>query len=85
MWLLVHPGIPAAGFFLACCAARVFGGLELQQRLTQSRKHFVYWWLVPIKDLLQVILWLLAFTGNRIEWRGQQFRLRWDGTLEKSG
>src|SRR5207244_3557069 len=39
-------------------------------------------WLVPVKDLLQAALWLLAFLGNRIEWRGQRLRLRRDGTLE---
>jgi ceramide glucosyltransferase len=41
-----------------------------------------YAWLVPVKDLLQAALWLLAFLGNRIEWRGQRMRLRPDGTLE---
>jgi hypothetical protein len=60
---------------------RVLSALDLQQRLTQSRSHTAYWWLAPIKDLLQAIIWLLAFCGNRIEWRGQRLRLRKDGTL----
>src|ERR1039458_9532067 len=30
-----------------------------------------YAWLIPVKDLLQAALWLLAFLGNHIEWRGQ--------------
>jgi hypothetical protein len=38
---------------------------------------------VPIKDLLQTVIWLCAFAGNRIEWRGQVYRLRRDGTLAK--
>ncbi len=41
-----------------------------------------YAWLIPVKDLLQAAIWLLAFLGNRIEWRGQRLRLRPDGTLE---
>ena len=41
-----------------------------------------YAWLIPVKDLLQAALWLLAFLGNHIEWRGQRMRLRPDGTLE---
>jgi ceramide glucosyltransferase len=40
-----------------------------------------YAWLAPVKDLLQAAIWLLAFMGNRIEWRGQRMRLRRDGTL----
>ncbi len=41
-----------------------------------------YAWLIPVKDLLQAALWLLAFLGNRVEWRGQRMRLRRDGILE---
>jgi hypothetical protein len=36
-------------------------------------------WLVWGKDLLQTAIWLLAFLGNRIEWRGERMRLRRDG------
>jgi ceramide glucosyltransferase len=38
-------------------------------------------WLVPLKDLLQAAIWLLAFLGNQIEWRGEKMQLRKDGTL----
>jgi ceramide glucosyltransferase len=40
-------------------------------------------WLPPLKDLLQTAIWLLAFMGNHVEWRGQRMRLRRDGTLVK--
>jgi len=36
---------------------------------------------VPVKDLLGAALWLAAFLGNTIEWRGQRMRLKADGTL----
>ena len=39
--------------------------------------------LAPVKDLLQFALWLGAFAGNTVEWRGQRFHLRKDGTLVK--
>jgi ceramide glucosyltransferase len=67
----------ALGFWLV----RIAAALDLQTRLTRSRRHFRYGWLIPVKDLLQAALWLLAFLGNRIEWRGQRLRLRRDGTL----
>jgi ceramide glucosyltransferase len=38
-------------------------------------------WLVPVKDVLHTAIWLCAFVGSRIEWRGQKYRLRRDGTL----
>jgi len=83
VWLLVHLTPLSAGVCIGACVLRIIGAFDLQQRLTQSRKHFPYWWLPPIKDLLQTVVWLLAFTGNQIEWRGQRLRLRRDGTLEK--
>jgi ceramide glucosyltransferase len=81
LWLLANPFKPVLAFAISCLAVRVLSALDLQQRLTQSRSHTAYWWLAPIKDLLQAIIWLLAFCGNRIEWRGQRLRLRKDGTL----
>ena len=38
-------------------------------------------WLALLKDLLQAAIWLLAFTGNSVEWRGRTMRLRRDGTM----
>jgi ceramide glucosyltransferase len=40
-------------------------------------------WLPLVKDLLQVAVWVMAFAGNTIEWRGERMRLRPDGTLAK--
>jgi ceramide glucosyltransferase len=42
-------------------------------------------WLALLKDLLQAALWLLAFTGNTIEWRSRKMRLRRDGTIVPDG
>jgi ceramide glucosyltransferase len=42
-------------------------------------------WLALLKDLLQAAIWLLAFTGNSVEWRGRKMRLRRDGTIVDSG
>ena len=51
---------------------------------TPAQPRGRYTWLIPVKDLLQAAMWLLAFLGNKIEWRGQRMRLRPDGTLERS-
>ena len=64
-----------------CLLTRVVLASDLQRRLTGSSKAFVFAWMVPIKDLLQVAVWFLAFAGNDIEWRGQRYRLAADGTM----
>src|SRR6185437_14767227 len=62
---------------------RILVACHLQYRLCRAGGGAAYFWLVPIKDLLQFAIWLCAFAGNSIEWRGQTYRLRRDGTLEK--
>src|SRR5262249_30417944 len=65
--LAVWLPIPAVvGMASVCLGIRVLSALDLQRRMTQHWDHVLYAGLVPIKDLLQVIIWLLAFTGDRI-------------------
>ena len=76
---------------LVCWGLRIAAALDLQSRLlrapTDGRHSPIAvapWWLVPLKDLLQAVMWLLAFAGNRIEWRGERMRLLRDGTLGRT-
>ncbi len=66
---------------VACLLIRIGFAQNLQRRFTPERNLVSPFWLVPVKDLLQVALWLGAFTGNTITWRGQRMKLRGDGTL----
>ena len=58
--------------------------MGLARTLALPYPRLAYGWLVPVKDLLQAAIWLLAFMGNRIEWRGERMRLRRDGNLTRS-
>lgn len=82
VWLAAKPERISLAFFFGALACRIFSALDLQHRLTRSRTHAKFFWLAPIKDLLQALLWLGAFAGSQIEWRGRKYRLRRDGSLE---
>ena len=81
VWVACAPGRLSIGFAAVSWAIRVLTALDLQARLEQTRLRLSRGWLVPLKDLLQIGLWALAFLGNRIEWRGVKMRLARDGTL----
>ena len=81
LWLALAPAKGSLTMFAAALCVRSLAALDLQWQLTRSLRHLPFLWLAPIKDLLQAAVWLCAFTGNRIAWRGRQFRLRRDGTL----
>jgi ceramide glucosyltransferase len=88
LWLVVSAASAAmAGPSLAataCLLIRISLAQNLQRRFTPERKLVSPFWLVPVKDLLQVLIWLGAFMGNTIEWRGQRMKLRGDGTLARN-
>jgi ceramide glucosyltransferase len=81
LWFFVRPVPQVLACALVCFVVRILTALDLQRRLTGNPPAYARCWLVPIKDLLQGTIWLLAFLGHRIEWRGQRMRLRRDGTL----
>jgi len=83
-WLMANRTSPVFAFAIVCGLVRIITARDLQHRLTKSRPPFSSLLLPLIKDLLQAALWLVAFTGNHIEWRGERMRLRRDGTLIKT-
>ena len=60
---------------------RILIANDLQRRFTPGRKLVSPFWLAPFKDLLQAAIWLVAFLGNKVEWRGRKMIVRRDGTL----
>jgi hypothetical protein len=65
-----------------CLLTRMAVGLYCEQKLTR-RKDLNALWLALFKDLLQVVIWALAFFGKHIDWRGQRFEVRAGGKLVK--
>jgi ceramide glucosyltransferase len=39
-------------------------------------------WLLPLRDLVALAVWVVSYFGDEVEWRGLRFRLR-DGKLEQ--
>lgn len=83
LWLISTPTQLVAASAALCLSVRICSALALQYRLTQSKGHLYYDWLVLVKDLLQVALWGLAFLGSTILWRGQRYRVERGGELVK--
>lgn len=81
VWACAAPSIWSGATLLVSLGLRCGLAFDLQHRLTRSVRHWAYVWLAPVKDLIQVAIWIGAFAGSTIEWRGQHFRLRPDGTI----
>jgi ceramide glucosyltransferase len=80
LWVVLQPA-PRSYFFGALCLlVRMCEAWYCERKLT-GRSRISSFWLAPVKDLLQLGIWVVAFTGNRITWRGQHFRVERDGKL----
>jgi len=81
LWLVASPGAGSVGVALAAVGVRMITALDNQRRLTRSNAALAWVWLAPVKDVLAALLWLLAFLGNTVEWRGERYRVRSTGEL----
>jgi ceramide glucosyltransferase len=75
---LAGPVLPACLFFFLF---RMVTAFEQERRLTGSAGHLRYFWMTPVKDLLSMAVWVAAFSGNQIHWRGQRYRVLPGGRL----
>jgi len=73
LWLL------ALSFFLRAGMAMTVGAEVLGDRQVLAGL-----WLLPLRDVIAMGLWVAGFAGNTIVWRGQRFVLR-DGKLLPAG
>jgi ceramide glucosyltransferase len=72
LWLL------GLSFFLRLALAMTVGAAVLSDRQVLPSL-----WLLPLRDLVAMAVWLAGFAGNTIVWRGERFALK-DGKLRKA-
>ncbi len=85
LWMILAPSGHSLWIGSLILLLRAIIALNLQDRIQERPAVWSIAGLVPLKDLAQVVLWLGAFLGNHISWRGARFRLRRDGTIELRG
>jgi ceramide glucosyltransferase len=81
LFALFEPGWRALATGASCLVLRIVSARSMQRRLGAVRGQGSYWWLPPVKDLLQFFVWAGAFTGQHVVWRGERFHLQSDGRL----
>jgi hypothetical protein len=65
--------------FLARVAMAVMGGFVA----LESWPALLLAPFAPLWDLWAFVVWLAAFTGRTVEWRGERYRLTKTGELER--
>jgi ceramide glucosyltransferase len=83
LWVAVFPFSIASAFFPFAIALRMATAAHNYHRLVGRAEESNPFWLAPFKDLLQFVIWSLSFVGNKIQWRGETFRVAKGGKLVK--
>jgi ceramide glucosyltransferase len=67
----------ALALVLRTAAVWATAGHVLHDSLTRRK-----WWLVPLQDAAEILVWCAGFFGNTILWRGRRYWLLPDGRFE---
>ncbi len=61
---------------------RLAVALVVGRTVLQDRRLVGQLWLLPVRDLIAVAVWIASFAGHTVTWRGDRFQLR-DGKLTR--
>lgn len=81
--LLLAGGALWAWLLLALAfAVRIAMAIVVGTRVIQDKRVLSSLWLLPLRDSLAMVIWIVSLFGNTVRWRGDKFRLE-KGRLER--
>jgi ceramide glucosyltransferase len=81
MWALVNliaaQAAPWSWVLLATVLMlRISMAIAVGNGVLKDRQIFKQLWLLPLRDLIAVGVWIVSFAGNSVMWRGDRFELK---------
>ncbi|PYY07506.1 MAG: glycosyl transferase [Acidobacteria bacterium] len=61
-------------------AARLCMAVVVGRHVLQDRQMPSLLWLVPLRDVITLVVWVASYAGHKVHWRGDDFYLK-DGKL----
>jgi ceramide glucosyltransferase len=60
----------------ATALLRLVVAITVSQSVLKDRQLLRHLWLLPVRDLVAVAVWVASFAGYTVTWRGDRFRLK---------
>ncbi len=81
MWALLglvasHAAPWSWAMFGVTMALRLAVALAVGNRVLEDRRILGQLWLLPLRDLVAVAVWVASFAGHTVTWRGDRFELK---------
>jgi ceramide glucosyltransferase len=62
--------------FGATALLRLAMAISVGQSVLGDRRLLGHLWLLPVRDLVAVAVWIASFAGHTVTWRGDRFKLK---------
>jgi ceramide glucosyltransferase len=87
LWALLalvasHGALWSWGSLAFVLLLRLSVALFVGGKILGDRRVFSDLWLIPLRDLIAVAVWLISLGGHSVTWRGERFQLK-DGRLTR--
>jgi ceramide glucosyltransferase len=66
----------ACGALVVTLLLRLGVALVVGRSVLGDRQILKHLWLIPLRDLLAVVVWVVSFGGHTVTWRGDRFHLK---------
>ena len=83
-WVASGFAIESVALLSLALLARVTVALGVGVGILRDRQVMRDLWLLPVRDLTAMAVWVWSFAGNTVTWRGERFRLE-KGMLKAQG
>ena len=70
-------------WFASVTVLRLLVALVIGRAVLADRQLLRNLWLIPVRDLTAVAVWIASFAGHTVSWRGDSFQLR-NGKLSRA-
>ena len=74
--ILAHGSAWAWTLFGLVFALRLAVAVVVGRNVLRDRQLFEHLWLLPVRDLVAVGVWIASFAGHTVTWRGDRFELK---------
>jgi ceramide glucosyltransferase len=85
LWALMLALAGQANAALALLAIRMIAAALAGMGVMRSQQSANYFYLVPLRDLAAVAIWIAGLLPGSVEWRGRRMRLTADGRISCAG
>jgi len=72
------------GLLIAVLAMRLGVTFAVGMRVLRDRQALAMFPLLPLRDIVALLVWIVSFAGHDVVWRGERFELR-QGKLTRAG